>query len=174
MTRRLTAILLGWVLVGTSWADEWTTAGEVITAALPLTALTATFTLDDPEGRAALLGSYTVTMTTGYMLMQGVERERPDGSDDNSFPSLHAASAFSGAAFLQRRYGWEVGLPAYLSASFVGWSRVHSDKHHLSDVLAGAALAWSVNYWLVPASDRRQFALMPTDGGMALAFAIRY
>lgn len=175
MTKPLAALLLVLTLANTSLAEEWTvTAGDVLAVAVPLTALTATFTLDDPEGRAALFASYTITMTTSYALKANAARERPDGTDELSFPSAHTASAFSGAAFLQRRYGWEVGLPAYLSATYTGWSRLDANRSHVSDIVAGAALAWGINYWLVPKSDRSQFALMPTDGGMALAFEIRY
>lgn len=175
MIRRLTAVLLGLALAQTSWADDgWTTAGEVLTVSLPLTALTATFTLDDPQGRSSLVTSYGLAMSAAYVLQRSVERERPDGTDDLSFPSMHATSAFSGAAFLQRRYGWDVGLPAYLSASYVGWSRVNAEKHYVSDVLASAALAWSLNHWLVPESDAGQFAVMPTEGGLALAFGYRF
>lgn len=173
MTSRLLALAFGCLLSFTSQADEWTDVGDVLQIALPLTALTATFTLDDPEGRSALLGSYTVTLTSAHLLKHTIERERPDGGS-LSFPSAHTASAFSGASFLQRRYGWDVGLPAYIGATYVGWSRVYADKHHVSDVLAGAALAWGVNYWLVPASDRKQFAIVPTPGGAALAFNIAF
>ncbi len=154
--------------------DDFTRAGDVLATALPLTALTATFTLDDPDGRNALLGAYTVTLGSTYLLKHTVSRERPDGSNSLSFPSAHTSSAFAGAGFLQRRYGWEVGLPAYIGAGYVGWSRVYADKHHVSDVLAGAALAWSVNYWLVPESDRSDFAVLPTEGGAALAFQVRF
>lgn len=173
MLRSLTLMaLLG--LASTAPADDWTTAGDVLQIALPLTALTATYTLDDPEGRAALIGSYATTLGASYVLKYAVGRERPDGSDTRSFPSAHTASAFSGASFLQRRYGWDIGLPAYLGATYVGWSRVYGDKHYVSDVLAGAALAWGVNYWLVPKSDRGEFALVPTRGGAALAFSVRF
>ncbi|GGX53851.1 phosphatase PAP2 family protein [Saccharospirillum salsuginis] len=173
MLRSMTlAILLG--LASATPADEWTTAGDVLQIALPLTALTATFTLDDPEGRTALVGSYATTLGASYVLKYTVDRERPDGSDTRSFPSAHTASAFSGASFLQRRYGWDIGLPAYLGATYVGWSRVYGEKHYVSDVLAGAALAWGVNYWLVPKSDRRDFALVPMQGGAALAFNFRF
>lgn len=33
-------------------------------------------------------------------------------------------SAFSGASFIQRRYGWKYGKRAYLGASIVGVSRM--------------------------------------------------
>jgi hypothetical protein len=154
--------------------DRWIQAGEVLSYTLPLTAAIATFTLDDPEGRSQLLLAYGLTMTSAYLLQGFAERKRPDGSDEQSFPSLSGASSFLSAAFLQRRYGWDVGIPAYLAASYVGWSTVYSDRHYASDVVAGAALALGVNLLLVEPGSASQFALAPTAGGMALAFEINF
>src|SRR5262249_16283922 len=67
-----------------------------------------------------------------------IDRTRPNGGHQ-SFPSGHAASAFAGAAFLQRRYGWRIGVPAGLLASFAAWSRVESREPYTSDALAGPA-----------------------------------
>lgn len=47
--------------------------------------------------------------------------------------------AFSGAAYWQRRYGWEIGVPMYALASFVGYSRVRVKMHNYADVAAGGA-----------------------------------
>lgn len=72
------------------------------------------------------------------------ERERPNGSNDLSFPSGHSSSAFMFATVLQRYYGWKVGVPAYLGASFIGVSRLEKNVHFLSDVVAGAAFGYLV------------------------------
>lgn len=154
--------------------DRWTEAGEVLLYALPLTAATATFSLNDPQGRTQLLIAHGVTFTASSVLAGLTSKERPDGSDNLSFPSNGTASAFTSAAFMQRRYGWDVGLPAYLAASYVGWSQVYSERHYASDVVAGAALAWGVNQWLVEPGSASQFALMPTSGGMVLAFDVKF
>jgi len=45
-----------------------------------------------------------------------VQRTRPDGSDNSSFPSGHSASAFATTGVLQHHYGWKVGVPATLVA----------------------------------------------------------
>ena len=74
------------------------------------------------------------------LLKYSVRRERPDGSDKLSFPSGHTSAAFSLAAVADHHYGWKVGLPAYVLASGIGLSRIESNRHHLSDVLAGATL----------------------------------
>jgi membrane-associated phospholipid phosphatase len=75
-------------------------------------------------------------------LVQGlkvaVRRERPDASDNRSFPSGHAALTFATATVLQRRFGWARSIPAYIVASYVAAARVTEDKHYVSDVIGGA------------------------------------
>jgi membrane-associated phospholipid phosphatase len=78
------------------------------------------------------------------ILKYSVQRTRPDGSNNLSFPSGHTSSAFSLATVASRHYGWKVGVPAYVLASGIGLSRIEKDKHHLSDVLAGATLGFIV------------------------------
>jgi hypothetical protein len=57
-----------------------------------------------------------------------------------SFPSGHSAAAFAAATVLTRHYGWKAAIPAYLGAAYIGASRVHDNKHYLSDVTFGAAM----------------------------------
>lgn len=63
-----------------------------------------------------------------------------------SFPSGHAATAFAVAAVLATTYRETVWVPvvSYSLASLVGVSRVVTDKHWASDVLAGAAIGYAV------------------------------
>ena len=82
------------------------------------------------------------TVGTAWALKHVVREQRPDHSDFQSFPSDTAALAFAPAQFLWDRYGWQVGLPAYAAAAFVGWSRVDAKKHHWYDVAASAGLAF--------------------------------
>lgn len=72
-----------------------------------------------------------------------VQRDRPDGTKF-SFPSGHASATFASAAVLQRHLGWKAGIPAYTVASYVAFSRLHEDKHFLSDVIFGGALGMAV------------------------------
>lgn len=82
-------------------------------------------------------------------LKHGIDRERPDGSDHDSFPSGHAAVAST--ADTMSRYnaetlpiGWPLRLTIQGAATTLdvatGYARVAAEKHYPSDVLAGAAL----------------------------------
>lgn len=81
-------------------------------------------------------------MGTAYGLKHLVHEQRPDHTDFQSFPSEQSALAFSSAAFMWDRYGWEYGLPAYAAASFVGFARVDTRHHHWWDVVTSAEIAW--------------------------------
>lgn len=85
------------------------------------------------------------TELTTYSLKYGIDAERPNGGS-NSFPSGHTSVAFAGAEFIRKQYGVWWGIPAYLTAGYVGWSRVISNNHYPRDVLAGAAIGILSNH----------------------------
>jgi membrane-associated phospholipid phosphatase len=130
-------------------ADGTETAGDVLAIALPATAFAFTFTHDDPAGRVQFYKSFGVTVAETWLLKQTVHKERPDGSNDQSFPSGHASAAFQAASFVQRRYDDLPAWPGYLLATYTGWTRVEAKKHFTSDVLAGAALGLSSSFVFV-------------------------
>ncbi|AZA83734.1 PAP2 family protein [Chryseobacterium lactis] len=81
-------------------------------------------------------------------------QERPDGSNNQSFPSGHTALAFASAEFLRREY-WNVspwiGVAGYVVATGTGILRMYNNKHWLGDVAAGAGvgiLSTTLSYWL--------------------------
>ena len=127
----------------------------------------------DKQGAIQLAEAYGVTMAVVYVLKPIVDRQRPDGGSQ-SFPSGHSASAFAGAAFLQRRYGWSYGAPAYAVAAFVAYSRVESKRHWTSDVIAGGAIGIASN--LVFTHRRSTVAVQPTvvARGAGLTFDLRW
>jgi membrane-associated phospholipid phosphatase len=175
MNKRTLALTFCSCLTATTvLADDIETAGDIIQVALPLTALAATYTMDDPEGRKQLLWSFGSTFAVTHLLKRTVKKERPDGSDRFSFPSGHTSSAFSGAAFLQKRYGWDVGVPAYIAASLVGYSRVHAQRHDWVDVGAGALLAVGMNQWIVSEKVDMSMGIMPINKGVHLSLAMTF
>lgn len=108
---------------------------------LPATALGATLVIeDDYQGSWQLIKTGVVSRVAVEGLKYAIDKDRPDDSGDDSFPSGHTADSFAAATFIQQRYGWKWGIPAYIGATFVGYTRVDSDKHYVEDVLAGAAI----------------------------------
>lgn len=100
------------------------------------------------------------------LLKHTVKRTRPDASNSLSFPSGHASTAFSLATVASHHYGWKVGVPAYAVAAGIGLSRVESNRHHLSDVIAGATLGFVVGRTVTrldggPAARKRTFSVGP-------------
>ena len=116
-------------------------SGDSLQIALPVIAYATTLVLGDSEGQTQFYKSFLSTFVTTHTLKYTVNEERPNGSDNKSFPSGHTSCAFQGAAFIHARYGFNYSVPAYLAASFVGYSRVYADKHYPHDVVAGAAIA---------------------------------
>lgn len=86
-----------------------------------------------------------------------VNEERPDHSDDKSFPSGHAAMAFAAARSIDKEFRKEsiwIPIAGYAAATAVGVERVVNDRHHWYDVVAGAALGFGaaeLTWW---ASDK--------------------
>ena len=103
-----------------------------------------------------------------------VRRERPDGSDNLSFPSGHSAVTFATATVIERHLGWRKSLLAYAIASYVAMSRLHDDKHYLSDVIFGAAVGTIAGRTVVHhAADYWTFAPGGAPGGGVSLMASR-
>jgi membrane-associated phospholipid phosphatase len=87
-----------------------------------------------------MLRAQLVSQTVTYSLKYSISRERPDGSDDHSLPSGHATVTFATATVLARHFGWKVSVPTYAVASYVAGSRLHEERHYLSDVILGSTI----------------------------------
>jgi membrane-associated phospholipid phosphatase len=76
-------------------------------------------------------------ITDGLKL--ATDRVRPDGGK-YSFPSGHTSTAFASASVLQEHFGWKVGVPSYVVATYVASSRMAHNRHFISDVVFGAGI----------------------------------
>jgi len=114
------------------------------------------------------------TVGTAYGLKHLIHEERPDGSDDQSFPSDTAALAFAPAAFLWDRYGWEVWRAGLRRGRVRRIQPRRCKKHHWYDVAASAGMAWGYSQIFtsryntaasrsIPISTRRRMALHPRE-----------
>ena len=141
------------------------TSGDVGAIVLPVAGLAAVLIQQDWQGLKQGVFSAVATAGITYALKYSIKKDRPDHSDRHSFPSMHTATSFAAAAFIQRRYGWKWGLPAYVLSTYVGWSRVYGKKHDAWDVLAGAAIGAGCSYLFTrPFAKKHQLAVHPVAG----------
>lgn len=92
--------------------------------------------------------------TVVFVAKNITQQERPDQSDNLSFPSGHTATAFTNASLLYYEYKdsnlWYASS-GFLFATATGILRIANNKHYTSDVLAGAGIGLVsgliVSYW---------------------------
>ena len=118
--------------------------------------------------------SITAPVTT--LLKVSVRRRRPDGSNRLSFPSLHAAGSFTLATVVMQHHGLWVGIPAYLTATWVAMSRMQKDKHFFSDTLFGAVLGTVIGNAVVRVHRRSpreaRLLVLPVASRHAFGFVV--
>ncbi len=100
--------------------------------------------------------SYLLTSTSVIGMKSFIHAPRPNGMDNEAFPSGHAAMAFAGAEFFRMEYGaqskWATIVP-YTIAATTAYLRVEHEHHQVQDVLAGAAIGYlsvKLSYALLP------------------------
>ena len=90
----------------------------------------------------------TLAMITNGVITELMKRSfgrvRTNGGCCKSFPSGHTSHSFTVATIANELYGKEVGIAAYCLAALVATSRIHDNKHYLSDVIFGAGLGTAV------------------------------
>ncbi|MGY5354600.1 phosphatase PAP2 family protein [Wenyingzhuangia sp. IMCC45467] len=146
---RLRIICFGIILflTGESYAQKTAeTIGDITLYTSPLVVLGAAIKEKDKEGLYMYAKGFALNVVVTMSLKEITHKERPNGEDFKSFPSGHTSATFQAASYLQKRYGWDYGVPAYVLASFTGFSRVYAKKHYVEDVLAGAAFGILSSY----------------------------
>lgn len=131
------------------WEYVLEDTGDILQLALPISAGLTTIIKGDWQGTKQFILSYGTGFIVTHSLKRIVRKERPEDRNlFDAFPSGHTTSAFSGASFIQRRYGWKYGKWAYLLAAIVGVSRMEGPDgwHDKWDVLAGAAVGIGSTY----------------------------
>jgi membrane-associated phospholipid phosphatase len=141
------------------------------------------------KGVAVGLGARAVTSQVTHVLKDGVGRERPDGSDDLSFPSGHSSASAVNTRLASRNLraiempnGTLRVLDIGLLTLTVGtsWARIEAGKHYPSDTLFGMALgnffAAFINdaFLGAPADERRGVMIEAVPGGAAVYFYMTY
>jgi membrane-associated phospholipid phosphatase len=119
-----------------------------------------------------LLRAGIVSQAFTLGIKQTVRRDRPTG-ECCAFPSGHAATTFAMASVIERHLGYRGALPTYVIAAYVGASRLHDNRHVLSDVLFGAAIGVTSGWTVVGRHGRSHYSLipMPTPGGVMIVLS---
>ena len=124
-------------------------AGDILELAIPLISFGSSLAFEkDYKGGIQFAKSFTAAALATIALKKIAHERRPNGECCDSFPSGHTTITFMSASFIQQRYGWKYAIPAYVAASYVGYTRVHSNQHYTRDVVAGAAVGILSSYLL--------------------------
>ncbi|HUG20326.1 MAG TPA: phosphatase PAP2 family protein [Planctomycetaceae bacterium] len=94
-----------------------------------------------------LIRTYTLTGLSTVTIKVIANTERPSTqwmNGDFGFPSAHSSTSFAIAATIEEYYGPRAGIPAYLLAGLIGWSRIDEQNHDVSDVVFGAVLGYAI------------------------------
>lgn len=172
-------------------AEEFGEAGQsfggvTVMTPLALTLFTAGRFSSDTRFRAATYDmgqAFIVNAAYTEILKRAASRTRPDLSNSLSFPSGHTSNVFAMATVVNAHYGKKAGFAAYAVAGLVGASRLERNKHHLSDVIAGAALGVIVGRTATrkdgePLRGQKRFSLgpsfAPSGGGVGVGFSVDF
>jgi len=134
---------------------QWGNISDVGVYTLAGAALALPAVRDDWQGfrqAAFSIGTAEILSTLGKSV---VHEQRPDHSDNKSFPSGHTTLAFASATTMYRRYGWQTAIPAYTLASLTAYARVDARKHHWYDVVAGAVIGTGSGWFFTDAFNSK-------------------
>ncbi len=107
--------------------------------------LTSALTKDVKEHELAksLTQALAVNGVTTLALKAAANTRTPD-NERHGWPSGHASSTFAAAAVLNEYYGPWVGVPCLALAGLVGYQRLDSRVHDISDVVFGGMLGYVI------------------------------
>jgi membrane-associated phospholipid phosphatase len=130
-----------------------------------------------------LVRTYSLTGLSTLLIKAIANTDRPSTEwvgGHFGFPSAHTSTSFAIAATVEEYYGLGAGIPAYLLAGMIGWSRIDDRHHDLSDVVFGAilgyAIAKSVSGRHLRGDSRIQFFPWtdPQQGSYGMMFQVDY
>lgn len=136
---------------GDVWGS-WAAPGKYIGNPLVMGGLSATLFTVSRKSHDRRFRSFSYALLQGSImstaLVQPMKvafgRLRPSGEDHHAFPSGHSADTFMYATVAAEHYGWKAAVPAYALATYVSASRLPEQKHHLTDLVAGAGIGYII------------------------------
>lgn len=178
-------------------ADDWSDGLRIASAvgyaasvlATPSGDLDGDWLLAKAQGAAVGAAAFAATAGITSGLKSLTSRERPDGSDDESFPSGHASTAAVFDTLTVRnlqsidvspamRTTFEIGAGAMTAGT--AWARVEAGRHYPSDVLVGIALGNFMGAFFTEAflglepGARFSLSAAPTREGAMLSWEMRF
>ena len=146
-------------LFGGDAADVSDKLLDVTTASYFLTALIAPSETIGDKARGLGVGIGTMYLNRGITdgLKSVTNRERPDRTNDRSFPSGHASNSSVRATLAVENLAylplpdWAAGsltVGLYCVAGGTAWARVEAEKHHVTNVLVGNALGHFISTFM--------------------------
>jgi len=152
------------------------TTGDILLVALPTATIATTLIIGDKKGAWQFTKGFLLNGAISIGLKSIVVKERPDMSNNDSFPSAHTSVTFQSASFIQKRYGSKYGIPAYILAGYTGYSRIEADKHDIIDVLAGAVIGVGSSYLFTTPYQQEHMELTYStkDGNYLIGFRYKF
>ncbi|MDR2629074.1 MAG: phosphatase PAP2 family protein [Puniceicoccales bacterium] len=169
MTRTNKCIVLILILaifmpIGRLGANSFQRMGDVLQFAIPVYAFGLSRGEEGYEGSKQFIYSLAASQLSVHILKETTYQKRPDyqeGDKKRSFPSGHTSSAFSGASFIHKRYGFRQAIVPYGLAIATGISRVQAKKHYPRDVIAGAMISC---LWIWFFVEKKTNIIVDTNG----------
>jgi membrane-associated phospholipid phosphatase len=133
--------------------------------------------VQDHEMMMSLISAYALTGLSTTVIKGVTNTRRPTAQwngGEYGFPSYHTASLFAISAVLDDYEGHWIGVPMYIFSGLVGWSRIDTRDHDLSDVVFGAILGYVIGQSVAGKAlygDSRVHIfpyIQPTDGSAGL------
>lgn len=176
-------------------AEGWSDDLRSTSVAVALVTLVATPGGDDAgqwliskaKGGAVEVAAVAATSAATVALKGATDRERPNGADNESFPSGHSSSAAVHGQLAKinlesismspgLRLTADIGIDAVTLGT--AWARVEAGWHYPSDTLVGMALGTFVASFatraFLPETSKGSLALAATDGGGLLQWNVRF
>lgn len=150
------------------------TAGDAMLFTLPATALTSTLIIRDYNGTWQFTKGAILNQAATLGLKYGINKSRPYNNGERAFPSGHTSTTFQSAAYIQKRYGWKFGIPAYVLAGFTGYSRMNAQMHDGWDVLAGALIGIGSSYLFTSPYQKEHMELTFSSDSESIAIGFKY
>jgi membrane-associated phospholipid phosphatase len=150
--------------IGKLRANTFQQVGDVLQFAVPVYAFGLSCGEEGYDGSKQFIYSLAASQLCVHVLKETTQQKRPnyqEGDKKKSFPSGHTSSAFVGASFIHRRYGFKQAVVPYGLAIATGISRVQAKKHHVRDVIAGAVISCLWSWYFV---EKRTNVTVDTNG----------